>query len=85
MILFDTSGKESNELEESEIVGVSKENTVEYVNQQKKVREIIESLTLEQALDLRILRRTFFDWKQKIRNNVSFTIKKGTLKKLLKL
>ncbi|MGI0047736.1 MAG: hypothetical protein ACREBB_11205 [Nitrosotalea sp.] len=78
-------GKESNELEESEVVGVSKENTVEYVNQQKKIRKIIESLTLEQALEIGISRRTFFDWKMKIRNNVSFTVKKRTLRKLLKL
>ncbi|MHB8545685.1 MAG: hypothetical protein ACYDAJ_02840 [Nitrosotalea sp.] len=77
-------GKESNELEESEVVGVSKKDTVEYVNHQKKIREIIERLTLEKALELGISRRAYFDLKQKIRNNVSFTIKKRTLK-LLKL
>ncbi|MGI0046644.1 MAG: hypothetical protein ACREBB_05590 [Nitrosotalea sp.] len=78
-------GKETNELEESDVVGVSKENTVEYVNQQKKIREIIESLTLEQALEIGISRRTFFDWKWKIKNGISFTVKKRTLRKLLKL
>ena len=78
-------GKESNELEESEVTGVSKENTMGYVNQQKKVREIIENLTLEKVLDLGISRRVYFDWKQKIKNNISFTTKKRTLNKLLKL
>jgi len=48
------------------------------------IRKIIESLTLEKALDLGISRRAYFDLKQKIRNNISFTIKNGTLK-LLKL
>jgi len=52
------------------------------VNQQKKIREIIESLTLEKALELGISRRAYFDLKQKIRDNVSFTIKKRTLIKL---
>lgn len=75
-------GKESNELEESEVVGVSKKDTVEYVNQQKKIREIIEGLTLEKALELGISRRAYFDLKQKIRNNILFTVKKRTLKLL---
>lgn len=43
-------GKESNELEKSEFLGVFKEDTLEYVNHQKKLREIIADLTLEMAL-----------------------------------
>lgn len=63
-------------MEVSEIVGVSKENTVEYVNQQKKIREIIEGLTLEKALELRVSRRAYFDWKMKIRGNIPLKLKK---------
>jgi len=75
-------GKESNELEESEVVGVSKKDTVEYVNHQKKIRKMIEGVTLEKALDLGISRRAYFDWKKKIKNNISFTVKKRTLIRL---
>ena len=78
-------GKESNELEESEIVGVSKENTVEYVNHQKKIREIIESLTLEKALDLGISRRTYFNLQKKIKENKTIKLKNKTISRFLNL
>lgn len=58
-------GKESNELEKSEFLGVFKEDTLEYVDFQKRLREIIRNLTLEKALDKNISRRTYFDWKKK--------------------
>ena len=35
-------GKKSNKLEQSEVLGVSKNDTMEYVNFQKKLRKIIE-------------------------------------------
>lgn len=59
-------GKESNKLEQSEIFGVSKKNTMEYVNHQKKLRKIIEKLTLEKALEIGISRRTFFYLKTRL-------------------
>lgn len=75
-------GKESNELEESEIVGVSKDNYVEYVNQQKKLRGMIENLTEEKARELKIPRRTYYDWKMKIKGNIPIKLKKKLESKL---
>jgi len=75
-------GKESNELEQSVIFGVSKKDTLEYVDFQKKLRKIIESLTLEKALEIRISRRTYFDWKKKISEDKSLKLKNSTMFKL---
>jgi len=58
-------GKESNELDNSEVLGVSKDDTVEYVDEQKKLRMIIENLTLEKALEIGISRREFYYLKNK--------------------
>ena len=39
-------------MEQSDIFGVSKRDTVEYVNFQKRLREIIEKLTLKKAIEI---------------------------------
>lgn len=75
-------GKESNELEKSEYFGVFKEDTLEYVDFQKRLREIIRNLTLEKALDKNISRRTYFDWKKKISEDKSLKLKNSTMSKL---
>ena len=77
-------GKESNELEISDILGVSEENTIEYVNQQKKLKTIIEKLTLDEALEVRISRRMYFYLKKKIMSSVRLKLKEKTLLKLSK-
>lgn len=46
------------------------------MNFQKKLRDIIESLTLEKALDIGISRREFFYLKNKLKNNESIRINK---------
>lgn len=76
-------GKESNELEKSEFLGVFKENTLEYVNFQKRLRKIIEKLTLKISLELGIPRRTYFDWKKKIKEGKQIKLKKKISKKIL--
>lgn len=76
-------GKESNELEKSDVVGVSLEDTIQYVNYQKKLRGIIENLTLEKALEIRISRRTFFYLKEKMKNTKPIKLKEKILKKLV--
>lgn len=76
-------GKESNELEESEVVGVSKEDTLEYVNQQEKLRKIIGNLTLEKVLEIGMSRREFFYLKKKCENNRQITLKEKIMKILL--
>lgn len=72
-------GKESNELEQSQVFGVSKDDTVQYVNFQKRLREIIETLTLEKALEIGISRREFFYLKKKIWNSPPIMLKQKTL------
>jgi hypothetical protein len=72
-------GKESNQLERSEVLGVFKEDTVEFADFQKRLREIIEKLTLEKALEIGISRRTYFVWKKKIKENKPIRLKKNLL------
>lgn len=76
-------GKEINELESSTVFGVSKDDSIVYENQDEKIRRIIENLTEEEAKQLGIPRRTYFDWRKKIRedNHISFKIR--TLERLL--
>jgi len=68
-------GKEINELESSTVLGVSKEDSIEYENQDEKIRMIIEILTEEKARQLGIPRRTYFDWKKKLRNDTALKLK----------
>ena len=75
-------GKESNELEQSEIFGVSKNDTIQYVNHQKKIRQIIANLTLEKSLKIGLDRREFYRLKKKLKSNKSIVLGKKTLEKL---
>ncbi|MEM2160932.1 MAG: hypothetical protein QXN55_08270, partial [Candidatus Nitrosotenuis sp.] len=75
-------GKEINELEASTVLGVSKEDSIEYENQDEKIRRIIENLTEEKARELGIPRRTYFDWKMKLREGKPLKLKRIILKKL---
>lgn len=76
-------GKESNELDTSGVVGVSLDDTIQYVNHQKKLREVIENLTEEKSRELGISRRTFFYIKQKTKNSSIININKHTMRKIL--
>jgi len=76
---------ESNKLENSQVLGASKEDTVEYVNFQKRLREIIEGLTLEKALEMGISRRTFFYLKKKSKNTQQIKMKEKVLKSICSL
>jgi len=77
-------GKESNELEISDILGVSEEDTLEYVNHQKKLKVIIEKLTLDEAVKVGISRRMYFYMKKKIMRQGYLRLKEKTLQKLSK-
>ena len=78
-------GKESNKLEESEVLGVSDDDYSEYVDKQGRLYEIINNLTLDVAQKIGIARRTFFDLKQKINSNCKMNLKGKTLRKLQQL
>lgn len=75
-------GKEINELEASTVFGVSEEDSIVYENQDERIRRMIENLTEEQARRLGISRRTYFNWKRKIKQNITFKIKDKLMKKL---
>jgi len=78
-------GKESNELEESEVLGVSDKNYSEYIDKQGKLLEIIDNLTLDVAQSIGIARRTFFDLKKKASSSSLINLKGKTLRKLRQL
>ena len=75
-------GKEANNLEFSMIRGVFTEDNNEYVNHQKKLREIIDSLTLEKALEIGIDRREFYRLKKKLKSDKDILLRKKTLQTL---
>jgi hypothetical protein len=77
-------GKESNELEQSEIFGVSKKDTIQYVDYQKRLRKIINDLTLEKALEIGISRREFFYLKKKLQSSEPIKLKEKVLRKFQK-
>ena len=67
-------GKEIHDLESSKVFGVS-DDPITYENEQEKICRIIEELTLEKAVQLGIPRRTYFDWKRKIREGMPIVLK----------
>ena len=54
--------------------GVSDDSLI-YENKQEKLRGMIKKVTLEKAKSLGIPRRTYFDWKKKIRERKSIVLK----------
>ncbi|NDB89036.1 MAG: hypothetical protein EB164_09045, partial [Thaumarchaeota archaeon] len=76
-------GKEINELETSTVFGVSKEDSIEYENQDEKIRRFIEDLTEEKARELGIARRTYFDWKRKLKESKPINLKNMILRKII--
>lgn len=75
-------GKEINELEASTVFGVSKDDSIIYENQDEKIRRFIENLTEEKARQIGIPRRTFFDWKKKLREGKPIKLKTFLLEKI---
>ena len=78
-------GKESNELEESEIIGVDDDNYTEYDDIQSRIVDRIANLTLEDCLKLGLSRRSYFDLQNKIKKGIRFSLKKKTMIKLFAL
>ena len=76
-------GKEANNLELSMIRGVFADDNIEYVNHQKKIREIIEKLTLETAVEIGINRREYYRLKKKLESDKSIVFRQNTLEKIL--
>ena len=55
---------------------------MEYVDYQKRLREIIENLTLDEALEIVISRREFFYLKNKLESSTTIKLKEKILNKL---
>ena len=60
--------------------GVS--DSMTYENEQEMLRKMIENLTLKRALETGIPRRTYFDWKKKIREGKIIILKNKIVSKL---
>ena len=58
------------------------EDSNEYVNEQKKLREIIDGLTSEKALEIGIDRREFYRLKKKLESDKLIVLRKNILEKL---
>jgi hypothetical protein len=67
-------GKEVHDLESSKVFGVSDESII-YENGQEKLYRIIEKLTLKKAISLGISKRTYYDWKKKVREGNLMVLK----------
>ena len=65
------------------MVGVSSDDTIQYVNHQKRLRKIIENLDLGKAVEIGISRRTFFYLKIRLNSEKSIMLKNKILKKLI--
>lgn len=63
--------------------GVFAEDSNEYVNHQKKLRETIARLTLNDALKIGLDRREFYRLKMKLKSDKKITLRKKILEKLL--
>ena len=76
-------GKESNNLEESEVIGVSDSDYVIYDDKtEQKITDIIKNMTAKQAKQAGISKRNLRYLKKKVRESKRIILKKKTLKKL---
>jgi hypothetical protein len=71
-------GKETNELEESEVVGFDLDNYTHYINW----KEMFAKLNEADARKVGLPRRTFYDLKKKFEEGDTFSIRKKTIRKL---
>jgi DNA invertase Pin-like site-specific DNA recombinase len=66
------------------IGGVFAEDNNEYVNHQKKIRDIIVNLKLEKASMIGIDRREFYRLKKKLESDKPIVLRKKILDKIIK-
>lgn len=76
-------GKETNELEESQIMGVQAGNYLVYEDVDSKLKNRILNITKQEAQRFKISERTLRDWRAKIKNNKPLNLKKSLLSKLI--
>ena len=76
-------GKESNNLEETEVIGVSDNDYVIYDNRsEQKITDVIKNMTTKDAKRIGLSKMQMFRLKKKIKNGMKILLEKKTLKKL---
>ena len=75
--------KDTNKIEISNILGTIK--PIEYKNEQKDLKRIINQLTEEKVKEIEISRREYFYLKKKLQDSKLINIKNKTLEKFLQL
>ena len=79
-------GKESNNLEESEVIGVSDNDYVIYDNKtEQKITDVIKNMTTKDARRIGLSKRHLFRLKKGIKEGKRIMLKKKTLNKLLNI
>jgi len=79
-----TIGKESNQINESMSLGLDEQSYLTYQDHTISIRDILEKLTLKEALALEFSKNQFYRMKKAIKNN-RFKQQKRTLAKLYQL
>ncbi len=78
-------GKESNNLEESEVIGVSDNDYVIYDNKsEQKITDVIKNMTTKDARRIGLSKRHLLRLKKGIKEGKKIVLKKETIKKLMK-
>ena len=78
-------GKESNNLEESEVIGVSDSDYVIYDNKtEQKIIEIIRNMTTKDAKRIGLSKMQMFRLKKRIKEGKKIVLKKKTVNKLMR-
>ena len=79
-------GKESNNLEETEVIGVSDNDYVIYDNKsEQKITDVIQKLTPKQAKVVGISKRNLRYLRKKVKEGKKVVLKKKTIYKLMKM
>ena len=76
-------GKESNNLEESEVIGVSDNDYVIYDNKtEQKITDVIKNMTTKDARRIGLSKRHLFRLKKRIKEGKKIVLKRKTVKKV---
>ena len=79
-------GKESNNLDETEVIGISDNNYVIYDNKtEQKITDVIKNMKIKDAKRIGLSKMQMFRLKKKIRENKKIVLKEKTRKKLLEV
>jgi hypothetical protein len=79
-------GKESNNLEESEVIGVSDNDYVVYDNKTgQKIADVIRNMTTKDARRIGLSKRHLFRLKKKVKQGKGIVLNKKTAKKLTRV